>query len=320
MRVLVTGGAGFIGSHVVDRLMDQGHEVVCYDNLSSGKREFIAQHLQKPEFRFLEADLLDMARLNKAMEDVDTVYHIAANPDVKVGAVDTSVHLQQNIIATYNVLEAMRRCGVKNILFTSTSTVYGDAKVIPTPEDYGPLVPISLYGASKLGCEALITAYAHTFDMRCAIFRFANIVGERSTHGVIYDFINKLRKNPEKLEILGDGTQCKSYCHIKDCVDAMFFAWEKQNQDVGIYNIGSEDYITVKEIADIVVEEMQLKNVEYQFTGGVDGGRGWKGDVKVMRLSIEKLKRMGWKPTYNSGEAVRHTTRVMLRDKKMKCD
>ncbi|NPA75155.1 MAG: SDR family NAD(P)-dependent oxidoreductase [Euryarchaeota archaeon] len=311
MRIMVTGGAGFIGSHIVDRLMEKGHDVIVYDNLSSGKVEFINHHMDKENFKFVKADLLDFETLKREMCNVDTVYHVAANPDVRLGASDTHVHIEQNVMATYNVLEAMRINGVKDIVFTSTSTVYGEATKIPTPEDYGPLIPISLYGASKLGAEAFITSYAHTFDMRAVIYRFANIVGPRSTHGVIYDFIMKLLKNPHELEILGDGSQTKSYLYIDDCVDAILYGYEHSRNDVEIFNIGSEDWVNVRKIADIIVEEMHLDNVKYRFTGGK---RGWKGDVPKMLLSIEKIKEYGWEVQHNSEESVRLTARHLIKE------
>ena len=311
MKVLVTGGAGFIGSHIVDKLVQEGHTVKVYDNLSSGKMEFIEHHIEKPNFEFIRADLLDFETLKKEITGMDVVFHIAANPDVKLGAKDTKVHFEQNALATYNLLEAMRISDVKDIVFTSTSTVYGEANIIPTPEDYGPLIPISLYGASKLAAEAFIMSYAHTFGIRAVVYRFANIVGPRSTHGVIYDFIMKLKKDPTKLEILGDGTQTKSYLYIDDCVDAILFGFRHRKNDVEIFNIGSEDWINVRKIADIVVEEMGLTGVKYQFTGGK---RGWKGDVPKMLLSIEKIKSYGWKPRHNSEESVRLTARHLIRE------
>ncbi len=309
MRILVTGGAGFIGSHIVDRLISSGNEVIVYDNLSSGKLEFLEHHMRNKNFKFVKEDLLNFEALKREMMDVDLVYHVAANPDVKIGARDTRIHLEQNVIATHNLLEAMRLNDISDMVFTSTSTVYGEAKKIPTPEDYGPLIPISLYGASKLAAESLIMAYAHTFGMNTVIYRFANIVGPRSTHGVIYDFIMKLKNNPRELEILGDGTQKKSYLYIEDCVDAIIYGYEHRKEDVEIFNIGSEDWIDVKKIADIVVEEMGLENVKYRFTGGK---RGWKGDVPKMLLSIEKIKSYGWKPKYSSEESVRLTARHLI--------
>jgi UDP-glucose 4-epimerase len=209
------------------------------------------------------------------------------------------------------MLESMRRLGVKNIAFTSTSTVYGDATIMPTPENYGPLMPISLYGASKLASEALISAYCHTFDMRAWIYRFANIIGDRSSHGVIYDFMGRLKKDPSKLTILGNGKQSKSYLHVDDCVDAMLHVVNNSKEQVNIYNIGSEDRIDVANIARIVADEMKLNGVAFEYTGGE---RGWKGDVPLMALSIEKIKELGWKPTHNSEESVRLCARSLLAD------
>ncbi len=314
-KILVTGAAGFIGSHLVDALV-KDNEVIGYDNLSSGKREMVAHLDDNENFELIVADVMDEGPLNEQMAKCDMVFHLAANPDVRVGAKDTYVHLEQNIVATYNVLEAMRKNDVKEIVFTSTSTVYGETDVIPTPEDLGPLKPISLYGSSKLSCEALISAYCHTFDMSSVSFRFANVVGPRSTHGVTFDFVNKLKDNPEELEILGSppGTT-KSYFYISDCIDGMLFSTENAEKDVEYFNIGSEDYIDVKQIADIVCDEMGLEDVEYSWTGGADGSKGgWKGDVKVMLLSIDKLKSMGWSPKYDSSESIAMTVRSLLED------
>ena len=309
--ILVTGGAGFIGSHLVDRLIES-NRVTVLDNFSSGKMEFIEGHIPDSKFRLVEADLLDRRAVEAALEGIDLVIHLAANPDVKIGAEDTRTHLDQNVIATYNLLDSMRKMGVSEIAFTSTSTVYGEAKIVPTPEDYGPLLPISLYGASKLACEALISAFCATFDMRSWIFRFANIVGERGTHGVIVDFIRKLETNPETLEILGSGKQRKSYLLVQDCVEAMIFALEKARDGVNVFNVGSTDSVDVTEIADVVVDKMGLLGVEYRYTGGVDG-RGWKGDVKTMLLSIEALEKLGWSPSRSSREAIEAAAEAVLR-------
>ena len=310
--ILVTGGAGFIGSHLVERLLLE-NEVTVIDNFSSGKREFLAPYLDNPDFLHLEGDVRDAGLAEKAMEGKDMVFHLSANPDVKLGAENTSVHLEQNVLATYNLLEAMRKTGVQRIAFTSTSTVYGEATKVPTPEDYGPLLPISLYGASKLSCEALISSYCHTFDMQSWIYRFANIVGERGTHGVLVDFIRKLREKPEKLEILGSGKQRKSYLEVKDCVQAMIDVVEHSHDTTNVFNIGSADTVDVTEIADIVVKEMGLSGVQYEYAGGIDG-RGWKGDVKIMQLSIEKIKKHGWEPRLGSEGAIRVAVEYLLRD------
>jgi len=309
--ILVTGGAGFIGSHLVDRLIES-NRVTVLDNFSSGKREFIEGTIKDPNFTLIEADLLDQKAVQAALEGIDLVFHLAANPDVKIGAEDTRTHLDQNVVATYNLLEAMRKAGVAEIAFTSTSTVYGEAKTVPTPEDYGPLLPISLYGASKLACEALISAFCGTFDMRSVIFRFANIVGERGTHGVIVDFIKKLETDPETLEILGSGRQRKSYLLVQDCIEAMIFALDRAPERINVFNVGSKDSVDVTEIADVVVEKMDLDGVEYRYTGGLDG-RGWKGDVKTMLLSIEALEKLGWSPSRGSREAIEEAAEAVLR-------
>ncbi len=310
-KILVTGGAGFIGSHLVDRLIEKGNRVTVFDNLSSGKIEFIKNHLENPDFTLIKGDLLDQEAIEKACKDIDLVCHVAANPDVRLGASDTRVHLDQNILATYNILEAMRKNNTKKIAFTSTSTVYGDASIMPTPEDYGPLIPISLYGASKLACEAFITSYSHTFDMQAWIFRFANIVGPRSRHGITVDFIKKLQRNSNLLEILGDGKQEKSYLHVSECVDAILFLIKNSEKYVNIFNIGSEDTISATEIGKAVMEEMGLSDVEFIYTGG---SRGWKGDVPKMRLGIENMKSLGWKPIYTSERSVRETVRALLEE------
>ena len=312
--ILITGGAGFIGSHLLERLLEE-HDVTVLDNFSSGKRENLALCREKEAFRLIEADLLapDPDCLRDALAGKDMVFHLAANPDVRLGAIDPEIHLKQNIIATHNLLEAMRAAGVKKIAFTSTSTVYGEAKQIPTPEDYGPLLPISLYGASKLACEALISSYCHTFDMQSWIYRFANIVGPRGSHGVLVDFIRKLRDSPVELEILGSGRQRKSYLEVKECVEAMLLCLEAWEERVNIFNIGSEDSVDVTEIADIVVRQMGLKDVAYRYTGGEEG-RGWKGDVRVMLLSLEKIKKLGWRPKGGSYQAIQSAVQALLKE------
>jgi len=308
-KIIVTGGAGFIGSHLVDKLLEGGNEVTVIDNLSSGKMEFIEHHDQDPNFKLLKLDMLELEKLKIAIKGADMIYHLAANPDVRLGEQNTRVHLEQNIIVTYNLLEAMRMNKQQNIAFTSTSTVYGEATIIPTLENYGPLIPISLYGASKLACEALITSYCHTFEMRSWIFRFANIVGERGTHGIIVDFINKLKANPLALEILGDGQQRKSYIHVSDCIDGILFAVNNSNEMANIFNIGSTDTINSTQIGDLIIKEMGLHDVKFTYTGGK---RGWKGDVPKMLLSIDKLQKLGWNPLHNSKSSVIDATRSTL--------
>jgi len=310
-RVLITGGAGFIGSYVAEAL-SESCDVLILDNLSSGKKEFVDALVKGHGVRFAKADILK-GSVRRFMKDIDAVIHLASNPDVRAGIKQPSLHFECNVVLTQKLLEAMRSSEVKTILFSSTSTIYGEPPVVPTPETYGPLVPISTYGATKLASEALIAAYAKTCGWRALIFRLANVVGGRSTHGVTHDFVNKLRKNPKRLEILGryPGT-LKSYVHVSDVVAGMMSAWKAIGEQVDFYNIGSEDMMTVGEIAAIVVEEMGLTGAKLEWAGGIDGGRGWAGDVKKMILSIEKLKRTGWKPRYKSAEAVRLAAREML--------
>jgi len=311
MRILLTGGAGFIGSHLAERLVKEGHSVVVFDNFSSGKIENLSRILRDVDV--VKGDLRSRSDLERAFAGgVDAVFHFAANPEVRVG--DPKEHFENNILATYNLLEEMRRRGVRDLVFASTSTVYGEASKLPTPEDYGPMKPISLYGASKLSCEALISSYAHTFRFKAVALRYANVVGPRAKRGVVRDFVLKLLNNPRELEILGDGTQRKSYVWVEDAVEATLLAWRETQGGFEAYNVGGEDSITVVEVADIVVEVMGLSGVRYRFTGGVDGGRGWVGDVKYMHLDISKLKSLGWRPRYSSREAVRKAAESALEE------
>ncbi|MET1160409.1 MAG: NAD-dependent epimerase/dehydratase family protein [Thermoprotei archaeon] len=315
-RAVVTGGAGFIGSHLVDYLVKLGaKEIRVIDNLSSGNLDNLSNHLEKPYLKFSKSDLKRFSdELVRLFRDTEIVFHYAANPEVRVSSIEPRRHFEENVVATFNVLEAARLNDVKYHVFASSSTVYGEARVIPTPEDYHPLEPISVYGASKLACEALYISYAKLYGFKVIIARYANIIGPRSTHGVIIDFINKLRKNPKRLEILGDGTQKKSYLHVYDAVEATLHLVKRFDlvKDYDVYNIGSEDWIEVREIARIVVEEMNLSNVEFVYVKTTPDGRGWPGDVKFMLLDISKLKKTGWKPRWNSREAVRKTVRQLL--------
>jgi len=314
-KVFVTGGAGFIGSHLVDKLIDVASKTVVFDSLSTGRLDNLANAARlKQKFAFVRGTLLDVDAIGEALDDCSIVFHLAASPDVRTGVSDPLADFEQNLVATRNLLEAMTMSeSAKNIVFASTSTVYGEAKSIPTREDYGPMMPVSLYGATKLGCEALIMAYCHLFDIRAVIYRFANVVGPRSRHGVIYDFIEKLRSNRRELEVLGDGTQSKSYLAVDDCVEAFLFGLGHASDRAEVFNVGSEDRVDVKTIAEIVIEEMGLRDVKLRFIGEVDG-RGWPGDVKEMQLDIGKIKRLGWKPKHRSIESVRLAARATIRE------
>jgi len=308
MKALVTGGAGFIGSHLVDALMERGYHVIVLDNLSSGRLNNIGRWFDSRNFKFFRVDLRLFSDVLNVIrdEEIDVIFHLAANPSVRIGERTPGELFEDNVITTYSVLELARLKDVKAVIFTSSSTVYGDAKVLPTGEEC-VLEPISVYGATKVAGEAMVSAYAYTFGLKGLSLRLANIVGSRCHHGVIYDFIMKLSKNAKELEILGDGTQKKSYLHVSDCIRAILMTTEvhlKSNRIYDVFNVGNDDWITVKEIADIISKVMGLKEVTYRFTGGVDGGRGWRGDVKFMLLSTEKLKRLGWRPRLSSRKAV----------------
>jgi UDP-glucose 4-epimerase len=314
MRYFVTGGAGFVGSHLVDRLMkEKGAEVTVYDNLTGGRLDFIEQYKMRKNFTFIKGDLQDLETLDKVMKGQDIIHHLAANPDVRTGEKNPTLDIDLGIKITSNVLEAMRLNDISKIAFSSSSVVYGEAEKFPTPEDYGPLMPISMYGAAKLGCEALITAYCHTFGFRSWIYRFANVIGPRGTHGILVDLIKKLKKDPKKLEILGNGKQKKSYLTVEECVDAIIFIMNKARESVNIYNLGSDDQITVKRISEIVVEELGLdaKKVKFQYTGGE---RGWAGDVRFMLLDTKKIQKLGWKPKLDSEAAVRYALKNLKQE------
>ncbi len=303
-RILVTGGAGFIGSNMVETLIGE-NEVIALDNLSNVDERYIEKYRKDSNFSFVNGDINDLPGM-KGLDGVDVVIHLAANSDVRNGAEDPTIDFRNNVEGTFRLLEYMRQNDVKHILFASSSTVYGEANLMPTPEGYGPYMPISSYGASKMACEGFITAYSHYYGIKGSIFRFANIVGKNSTHGVIYDFIRKLQKNPAELEILGDGTQRKSYLYVDDCVRSMLYVHEK-SLNTDIFNLGNPETTSVSRIADIVVDKMGLKNVRYNYTGGING-RGWKGDVKIAQLDVTKLQSTGWKNRYSSDESVVQST------------
>jgi UDP-glucose 4-epimerase len=306
----VTGAAGFIGSHLVEFLVAQGHRVTGYDNLSSGRRESVRRVLDHPRFRFVEADLTDLDGLRTAVQDHDAIFHLAANTDIPRGYADPRIDFENCTVGTFNILEAMRATGVRQLVFASSSTVYGEPPIRPTPEDVGPLLPISHYGAGKLAGEGMISAYSHLYGIRAWMFRFGNVVGARMGHGIIYDFIRKLKANPEELEILGDGKQEKNYFLVEDCIDGILYAVRHaREKPCDVFNLGTETTIKVAEIARIVVEEVGLNGVKYLFTGG---NRGWPGDVPFVMYDVSKMEKLGWKARYSSAEAVRIATRRLL--------
>jgi UDP-glucose 4-epimerase len=317
MSILVTGGAGFIGSHMVDRLMQKKINVKVFDNLISGNLKNLAQWKKNPNFEFIKGDLLDKKDILTPIQESHTVFHFAANPEVQIKKARPKDHFKQNIQATYNLLEAIRKNETtEKLVFTSSSTVYGEADIFPTPENFGPMKPISMYGGSKLACEAIISAFSSMYGFTSIIYRLANIVGPRSNHGVIYDFIQKLRNNPDTLNVLGDGTQSKSYLYIDDCIEGLIKG-STEAKGIKIYNLGSEDRVSVLEIAETVKEEMNLQKTKIKLTGGVNGGRGWIGDVKKMHLEMTSIKNKGWIPRYSSKEAIRKTTQALLCESKI---
>jgi UDP-glucose 4-epimerase len=312
MNAFITGGAGFIGSHLVDSLLRNHDSVTVYDNLSSGQKSFLQQHFNNKDFTFVHADLLSLKKLTKTLQGHDVVFHFAANPHVRLGETQTDLDLQQGIIATYNVLEAMRQNDIKKIVFSSSSVVYGETTEPTLPETYGPTLPISMYGAGKLGAEGLISAFCGTFDFQAWMYRFANVVGARGTHGVIVDFIEKLKKTPHELEILGDGRQCKPYLYVSDCVDGILYGYTHANQKMNLFNLSCDTTTTVTRIAEMVTQEMGLTNVAFKYTGGI---RGWKGDVPRFQLDAAKMNNLGWNATLSSDEAVRKAIKDVLNAK-----
>ena len=312
-NILVTGGTGFIGSALVPVLLDKNYRVTVIDHLNTSKLKSLEHFFPLDNFEFIKLDLLDENKLKEIVKENDLIFHLAANVDVRKGQLNTDADFLNNIVATRNVLEAMRksdRC--KKIIFTSSSVVYGEAVEIPTPENHGPLTPISLYGASKLACEALISGYAGTFGINAVIFRLANVVGPTIEHGVIFDFFNKLKQSKgNNLQILGDGNQKKSYLYIDDCINALCIGLRKFSSGLEIFNVGSDDQIDTNTIAQIIIDELRL-HPEISHSCESNNGRGWTGDVKYMLLSTERLKKIGWKNNHSSEEAVRLTAKNFI--------
>jgi UDP-glucose 4-epimerase len=313
-RYFIVGGAGFIGSHFTDRLLSDGSvtAVTLYDNFSSGREWHYEKHLTDPRFQVIRGDVKALDRLTESMENHDVVIHLASNPDIARAATDPEIDFREGTWLSNNVVEAMRRSGTAMILYASGSGVYGDLGEKEADEDYGPLLPISTYGASKLAGEALISAYCHMFNLMARVFRFGNVVGPRQTHGVGFDFLRQLLKDPHKLRILGDGTQSKSYIHVRDVVQAVLLAAAHKTERFAAFNVAT-DYITVTEIAHLAVEcaGLNSRDVTFEYTGG---NRGWKGDVPIVRLNADRIGRLGWKCGSGSRDALRDSMMSMLTD------
>jgi len=311
VRAFVAGGAGFIGSHTVAKLLcDPAVEgVTVYDNFSSGKREFLP--FDEPRLSIVAADISDLNRLCEAIAGHDVVFHYASNPDIARAATEPDVDFWQGTFLTQNIVEAMRRTGVREIVYASGSGIYGDTGTLVLSEDHSPLLPISTYGASKLAGETLICSYCHMFGLKARVFRFANVVGARQTHGVVFDFIHRLANDPKKLSILGDGSQSKSYIHVQDVLAGIWCARAKASEPYNYFNLSTDDHITVAEIADVVVGIMGLTGVQRIYSGG---SRGWKGDVPVVRLATEKIKQLGWRAARTTAEAIRASAHDILRE------
>jgi UDP-glucose 4-epimerase len=309
---MVAGGAGFIGSHLIDKLLENGHSVICVDNFFIGTRQNILHLQNKSDFTFYEQDLCDIEKLSAVFEkeNIEYVFHLAANSDIQASAQNPMVEYKNTYTTTFHLLENMRRHGVKKFFFSSTSAVYGDKTNVSLDERTPELKPVSYYGAAKLGSEALISSYSYMNDFQSLVFRFPNVIGSRLTHGVIYDFINKLNKNNDKLVILGDGNQTKPYLHVADLINGIILFMN--NVDIGVttYNIGVETSTSVTTIADIICEEMGYKDVKYEFTGG---SGGWKGDIPRFNYCLDKIHKEGWKATIDSNEAVRRTVREIIK-------
>ncbi len=307
MKYFITGGAGFIGSNMVDKLLKLGEQVVVYDNFSTGRHEFLEHAMDNPSFQLMEGDILDFDKLAESMAGCDFVFHFAANADVRMGCEHPGKDLEQNTVGTFRVLEAMRKNGIKRIGFSSTGSVYGETEVVPTPEDAPFPIQTSLYGASKLAGEGLVAAYCEGFGFTGFIFRFVSILGERYTHGHVFDFYRKLKENPARLYILGNGKQRKSYLYVKDCIDAILTVIRTAGDKVNIYNLGTDEYCEVNDSASWISQKMGLNPV-FEYAGGE---RGWIGDNPFIYLDTSKIRSLGWEPKYGIRDSVLKTVEFL---------
>ncbi len=303
---MVTGGAGAIGSVLVGALLQRGHDVRVVDNLSGGRVDRLPP---SDRVRFVGADLREPAAFESEFRNAVAVWHLAANPDIRLGTEQPRIDLENGTLATFHVLEAARRADVRSVVFSSSSVVYGTARVFPTPEEYGPLLPESMYGAGKLAAEGLVSGYAHSYGLTAHIYRFANIIGPGMSHGILPDFFEKLRRDPSRLEVLGDGSQAKSYLRSEDCVRGMIDGFDRARETVNVFNLGSTDRISVRTIAEKVVAAHGGR-ARIEFTGGP---RGWVGDIPQQLLSIERIRRLGWSPSTDSAGAIDRTIGEMRR-------
>jgi len=309
---LITGGAGFIGSHLAEKLVNEGIETKVLDNFATGRKENFSECIDNQNFSFFNLDLGKLGKQEDYLENVEIVFHMAADPEVRTGYDKPEDSFNQNIVNTFNLLQKIKNSKVKKIVFASSSSVYGDAKVLPTKEEYGPLCPISHYGASKLACEAMISSFCYNYNIRGIILRPANVIGSRGRHGLIWDLVHKLKNDKSRLEVLGDGKQTKSFIHISDAAKGILQSIKKHKDDVEIFNIGSEDSIEIINIAKAVCKNMKLPDIEIFTTGGIENGRGWKGDIKSAHLDISKLKNLGWRPKLSSLEAAELTSQEII--------
>jgi UDP-glucose 4-epimerase len=306
-KIAVTGCAGFIGSNCVDRLLSLGNFVFGIDNFSTGQKKFLSNSVINPNFKLFNIDLLDFEALKLAISEADVVFHFAANADVRYGVDNPRKDLEQNTLATHNLLEAMRQCSIKKIIFSSTGSVYGESIVIPTPEDSPFPIQTSLYGASKVSCEGLISAYCESYGFNAWIFRFVSILGERYSHGHIFDFYKQLKNNPNLLKVLGDGNQKKSYLYVHDCISAILLAYEKSNDKVNIFNLGTDEYCKVTDSIEWMCKFLNVSPL-LEFSGG---DRGWVGDNPYIFLETQRIQSIGWRPKFSIREGVIKTVEYL---------